>query len=43
MLEAAAVSSQDFGRFGSGYPGVIAPSRFDHVSAMPILLAGFRW
>jgi hypothetical protein len=43
MLEAAGVSSEDFGRFGSGYPGVIAPSRFHYVSAMPTLLAGFRW
>ena len=39
MLEAGGVSSEDFGRFGSGYPGVIAPTRFDYVSATPILLA----
>lgn len=38
MLEVAGVSSEDFGRFASGYPGVIAPSRFALVSATPILL-----
>ena len=33
------MSSEDFGRFGPGYPEVIAPSRFDYASAMPILLS----
>lgn len=39
MLEAAGVDSEDFGRFGAGYPGVIARSRFDYTSAMPVLLS----
>jgi len=39
MLEAAGVSSEDFGRFGSGYPGVITPSRFDYAAAVPVLLS----
>lgn len=39
MLEVAGVSGEDFGCFGAGYPGVIAPSRFDYASALPVLLS----
>lgn len=38
MLEAAGVSSEDFGHFGTGHPGVLARSSFDYASAMPVLL-----